>query len=314
MDLLSIATNWLGNAPDFAVPYALAALGLILSERAGVLSLGAEGLMLVGALAGIGAMLAFHDAAIALPLAMLAAALVSLLFAFMVIVLRIQQVIAGLALVFFCQGLTSLLGTVFDWTNKPVSSFGALPIPLLSDLPLVGRLFNQNLIVYLVPLLFWAAVHWLNRGTPGLRLRAVGENPQAADAAGISVPLWRFGAVVAGSALVGLAGAYISVVGTKLWIAGMTGGRGWIAVALVIFARWSPWRALVGALLFGCIEALIPQLAAAGVQLPQYFVLMTPYVVTLGVMVWVALARRGGQAVHDEPGALGQPYLREERR
>ncbi|MDQ7971265.1 MAG: ABC transporter permease [Rhodocyclaceae bacterium] len=314
MDLLAIATNWLGNAPDFAVPYALAALGLILSERAGVLSLGAEGLMLVGALAGIGAMLTFHDAAIALPLAMLAAAVVSLLFAFMVIVLRIQQVIAGLALVFFCQGLTGLLGTVLDWTNKPVSSFGALPIPLLSELPLVGRLFNQNLIVYLVPLLFWAAVHWLNRSTPGLRLRAVGENPQAADAAGISVPLWRFGAVVAGSALVGLAGAYISVVGTKLWIAGMTGGRGWIAVALVIFARWSPWRALAGALLFGCIEALIPQLAAAGVQLPQYFVLMTPYVVTLGVMVWVALARRGGQAVHDEPGALGQPYLREERR
>ncbi|HZF86571.1 MAG TPA: ABC transporter permease [Burkholderiaceae bacterium] len=314
MDLLAIATNWLGNAPDFAVPYALAALGLILSERAGVLSLGAEGLMLVGALAGIGAMLAFHDAAVALPLAMLAAAVVSLLFAFMVIVLRIQQVIAGLALVFFCQGLTGLLGTVFDWTNKPVSSFGALPIPLLSELPLVGRLFNQNLIVYLVPLLFWAAVQGLNRSTPGLRLRAVGENPQAADAAGISVPLWRFGAVVAGSALVGLAGAYISVVGTKLWIAGMTGGRGWIAVALVIFARWSPWRALAGALLFGCIEALIPQLAAAGVQLPQYFVLMTPYVVTLGVMVWVALARRGGQAVHDEPGALGQPYLREERR
>ncbi len=314
MDLLAIATNWLGNAPDFAVPYALAALGLILSERAGVLSLGAEGLMLVGALAGIGAMLAFHDAAVALPLAMLAAAVVSLIFAFMVIVLRIQQVIAGLALVFFCQGLTGLLGTVFDWTNKPVSSFGALPIPLLSELPLVGRLFNQNLIVYLVPLLFWAAVQGLNRSTPGLRLRAVGENPQAADAAGISVPLWRFGAVVAGSALVGLAGAYISVVGTKLWIAGMTGGRGWIAVALVIFARWSPWRALAGALLFGCIEALIPQLAAAGVQLPQYFVLMTPYVVTLGVMVWVALARRGGQAVHDEPGALGQPYLREERR
>ena len=123
--------------------------------------------------------------------------------------------------------------------------------------------------------------------------------------------MWRLAAVLAGSALVGLAGAYISVVSTKLWIAGMTGGRGWIAVGLVIFARWSPWKALVGALLFGCIEALIPQLAAAGVQLPQYFVMMTPYAVTLGVMVWVALARRGGD---DEPGALGQPYVREERR
>jgi ABC-type uncharacterized transport system permease subunit len=101
------------------------------------------------------------------------------------------------------------------------------------------------------------------------------------------------------------------VVSTKLWIAGMTGGRGWIAVGLVIFARWSPWKALVGALLFGCIEALIPQLAAAGVQLPQYFVMMTPYAVTLGVMVWVALGKRGHD---DEPGALGQPYVREERR
>lgn len=109
----------------------------------------------------------------------------------------------------------------------------------------------------------------------------------------------------------GLAGAYLSVVSTKLWVAGMTGGRGWIAVGLVIFARWSPWRALAGALLFGCIEALIPQLAAAGIRLPQYFVLMTPYVVTLAVMVWVALAGRGA---HSEPGALGEPYVREERR
>ncbi|RZA13165.1 MAG: ABC transporter permease, partial [Lysobacteraceae bacterium] len=155
-------------------------------------------------------------------------------------------------------------------------------------------------------------VWFLTRTTAGLRLRAVGENPQAADAAGISVTAWRFAAVLAGSALVGLAGAYISVVSTKLWIAGMTGGRGWIAVGLVIFARWSPWKALAGAVLFGCIEALIPQLAAAGVQLPQYFVLMTPYLITLAVMVWVAVgARRGADA---EPGALGQPYVREERR
>ena len=150
---------------------------------------------------------------------------------------------------------------------------------------------------------------WQVHAKAGLRLRAVGENPQAADAAGISRLALR--GVLAGSALVGLADAYISVVSTKLWIAGMTGGRGWIAVGLVIFARWSPWKALAGAVLFGCIEALIPQLAAAGVQLPQYFVLMTPYAITLAVMVWVAVARRGGDG---EPGALGQPYVREERR
>ncbi|MBT2326463.1 ABC transporter permease [Variovorax paradoxus] len=308
---MDIVLNWLANTPDFAVPYALAALGLIVCERAGVLSLGAEGLMLVGALAGIGAQLAFGEPAVSLGLAMLAAALVSLLFAAMAIWLRVNQVIAGLALVFFCQGLTALIGTLAQWTNQATPGIGTMALWPLSLLPGVGRLFQQNAVVWLTLPVFGAVSWFLLRTDAGLRLRAVGENPQAADAAGISVSAWRFAAVLAGSALVGLAGAYISVVSTKLWIAGMTGGRGWIAVGLVIFARWSPWKALAGALLFGCIEALIPQLAAAGVQLPQYFVLMTPYAVTLGVMVWVALARRGGDG---EPGALGVPYVREERR
>ena len=307
----SIALNWLASTPDFAVPYALAALGLIISERAGVLSLGAEGLMLVGALAGIGAQLAFGQPAVSLVLAMLAASAVSLLFAVMVIWLRVNQVIAGLALVFFCQGLTALVGSLAEWTNHATEGIGGMALWPLSLLPGVGRLFEQNAMVWLTLPIFVAVAWFFSRTSAGLRLRAVGENPQAADAAGLRVALWRLAAVLAGSALVGLAGAYISVVSTKLWIAGMTGGRGWIAVGLVIFARWSPWKALVGALLFGCIEALIPQLAAAGVQLPQYFVMMTPYAVTLGVMVWVALARRGGD---DEPGALGQPYVREERR
>ena len=307
----SIVLNWLASTPDFAVPYALAALGLIISERAGVLSLGAEGLMLVGALAGIGAQIALGQPAVSLVLAMLAASAVSLLFAVMVIWLRVNQVIAGLALVFFCQGFTALVGSLAEWTNHATEGIGSMALWPLSLLPGAGRLFEQNAMVWLTLPIFVAVAWFLSRTSAGLRLRAVGENPQAADAAGIRVTLWRLAAVLAGSALVGLAGAYISVVSTKLWIAGMTGGRGWIAVGLVIFARWSPWKALVGALLFGCIEALIPQLAAAGVQLPQYFVMMTPYAVTLGVMVWVALARRGGD---DEPGALGQPYVREERR
>ncbi|KLN54943.1 ABC transporter permease [Variovorax paradoxus] len=306
-----IVLNWLASTPDFAVPYALAALGLIISERAGVLSLGAEGLMLVGALAGIGAQIAMGQPAVSLVLAMLAASAVSLLFAVMVIWLRVNQVIAGLALVFFCQGLTALVGSLAEWTNHATGGIGAMALWPLSLLPGAGRLFEQNAMVWLTLPIFLAVAWFLSRTSAGLRLRAVGENPQAADAAGIRVTVWRLAAVLAGSALVGLAGAYISVVSTKLWIAGMTGGRGWIAVGLVIFARWSPWKALVGALLFGCIEALIPQLAAAGVQLPQYFVMMTPYAVTLGVMVWVALSRRGAD---EEPGALGLPYVREERR
>lgn len=308
---MELLTHWLGNAPDFAVPFALAALGLIITERAGVLALGAEGLMLVGALAGIGMQLGLGLAGLSLLVAMLAAGVVSLLFAVMVLVLRINQVIAGLALVFFCQGLTGLTGTVLGWTNRPVSGLHSLELWPLSELPVVGKVFVQNPLVYLTVLIFIAVVWFLQRTQTGLRLRAVGENPQAADAAGIPVLTYRLAAIVAGAALIGLAGAYIAVLSTKMWIADMTGGRGWIAVSLVIFARWSPWRALAGALLFGAIEALIPQLAAAGVRLPQYFVLMTPYAVTLLVMIWVAISSREQAS---QPGALGEPYIREQRR
>ncbi|RMX04925.1 ABC transporter permease [Corticibacter populi] len=307
---MDMVANWLGNAPVFVVPFALAALGLIITEKSGVLAIGAEGLMLVGALAGIGAQLHFGEVGLSLCIAMLAAALVSLLFAFMVLVLRLNQIIAGLALVFFCQGLTGLLGTLLEWTNRPVQGLPAWGLWPLSELPLVGKLFVQNPLVYATPLLFLAVVWVFERTTTGMRLRAVGENPQAADAAGISVTGMRLGAIVAGAMLIGLAGAYISVVSTKLWIADMTGGRGWIAVALVIFSRWSPWKALAGAVLFGCIEALIPQLAASGVKLPQYFMMMTPYIVTLVVMVLVA---RSGMARQAQPSALGLPFTREER-
>jgi simple sugar transport system permease protein len=293
---MNLFLSWLGSVPDFAVPYALAALGLIIAERSGVLSLGAEGLMLVGALAAIGCQLALGVTGVSLLVAMISAAVVSVLFAVMVVWLRINQVIAGLALVFFCQGLTGLLGTVLGWTNQPVTG--------------AAEWLGQNWVVWATPFIFWGVTAWLMRSASGLRLRAVGENPQAADAAGISVNGHRFWAIVLGATLIGLAGAFISLLSTKLWIANMTGGRGWIAIGLVIFARWSPWRALVGALLFGCIEALIPQLAAAGVKLPQYFVLMTPYLVTLLVMIWAATR----QQVQEQPGALGDPFVREERK
>jgi ABC-type uncharacterized transport system permease subunit len=309
--MLAFLGNWFASVPDFAVPYALAAVGLILTERSGVLSLGAEGLMLVGALAGVGAQIILRQhAVLSLLVAMGAAAFVSVLFAVMVIALRINQVIAGLALVFFCQGLTSMLGSRFGWVNVTTPGLPALTLWPLSALPVLGRLFQQNGLVYLAPFIVLAVTWFMQSTTPGLRLRSVGENPQAADAAGIGVFAYRFCAVLAGAALVGLAGGYLSVVSAKLWIEGMTGGRGWMAIGLVIFARWRPWRALAGAILFGGIEALIPQLAALGVRLPQYFVLMTPYVVTLAVMIWVATRAAPGDA---EPGALGQPFIREER-
>jgi general nucleoside transport system permease protein len=310
--MLEFLVNWLAATPTLAVPYALAALGLIIGERAGVLSLTAEGLMLVGALSGVAGYLLLGHAAAALLVAMAAAAALSTLFAALVVLLRVNQVIAGLALVFFCQGLTNLVGRVAGWSNQAIAGLGAVDLWPFSRLPFLGRiLFVQDPIVYLTIPIF-AAVTWLlMRTNTGLRLRAVGESPEAADSAGINVAAYRFCAVVAGSALVGLAGGYLSVAGAKIWIAGMTAGRGWIAVALVIFSRWRPWRALWGAILFGSIESLIPRIAAAGIQIPQYFAMMTPYAATLAVMLWVGVTKSWGS---DEPAALGQPYLREERR
>jgi general nucleoside transport system permease protein len=304
--------NWISSIPGLALPYALASIGLIIGERAGVLSLGAEGLMLVGALVGVGTVLTTNDPTLGLLTAMLAASLVSVLFAGLVVFLRVNQVIAGLSLVFFCQGLTNLVGTMLDWSNRTIPGLGPLPLGSLETLSVIGPvLFRHDALVYLlVPICL--LVQWmLTRTTFGLRLRAVGENPDAADSAGINVSLYRFLAVVGGSALIGLAGAYLSVVSARIWVAGMTGGRGWIAVALVIFARWNPGRALLGAVLFGGIEALIPQIAAAGIRLPQYYLLMTPYLATLAVMVWQGLKNRTGS---DEPDGLGKPFVREERR
>ena len=190
---MELMVLWLASIPDVAVPYALAALGLIIAERAGVLSLGAEGLMLVGALFAIGAQLRFGDTGLSLLLAMGAAAVVSLLFAAMVVWLRVNQVIAGLALVFFCQGLTGLLGTLLGWTNQPVTSTGAWALWPLSALPGIGRLFVQNPVAWATPLVFIAVWAWLMRSGAGLRLRAVGENrrPPTPPASAWPVCGWR---------------------------------------------------------------------------------------------------------------------------
>ena len=298
--------------PVFATPFALAALGLIVCERAGVLNLGAEGFMLTGALAGFAAA---HGLAlpplVALLAGALAGALYGALFAALTVLMRVNQVIVGLTLVFMAGGFTTLIADARGYVNRSIAGLGDVPLGPLADLPAIGPvLFGQDALVYATPLIVAAAVLVLARSTVGLRLRAVGDNPEAADAAGVNVTLYRLIAVLVGCALVGLAGAYLTVAVSKIWVDHVTGGRGWIAVALVIFARWSPWRALAGALLFGGIEALIPRVAAAGVPVPQYLLLTTPYLVTLAVMVWSA---RRPTRDWREPAALGQPFLREER-
>lgn len=289
--------NWLMNVPAFAAPFALGALGLILCERAGVLNLGAEGFMLAGALAGIGLTLQGWPPLIALAGSLLAGAAMGLLFALLAVCLRVNHVIAGLALVFFADALTRYIADGAGWTNQAIP--GLQPI-----------LFEQDIIVWLTPLLCLSCVWLLYRTRFGLNLRAVGENPSAADAAGVDVTNMRILALLLGTALIGLAGGYLTVVVTKIWTSGVIGGRGWIAIALVIFARWHPWRALLGAVLFGCIEALIPRIAATGLDVPRYFLQMTPYLATLVVMVWTAAYSNRSDA---QPAALGRHHIREDR-
>jgi ABC-type uncharacterized transport system permease subunit len=310
---MEFLVNWLATTPSFAEPYMLAALGLMISERAGVLSLGAEGFMLTGALASVAACLSLGcGAPLALLVALLVTAIASILFAVFTTFLRINQVIAGLTTVFFFQGVTDMVGTLGDWNSHVIAGLDRLPLGPLARIPVLGPIFfNQDFVIYLTVPLVIAIQLFLSRSMTGLRLRAVGDSPETADAAGVSVGLYRFAAVVMGAAIVGLAGAYLALADVKVWSPGLTHGRGWIAIALVIFARWRPWRAFFGALLFGGIESLIPQIAAAGIHVPQYFMLMTPYIATLIVMIRAGV---GKGAVSGAPLALGRPFVREERR
>lgn len=295
---MDLVANWLTAVPSAALPFALATLGLILCEKAGVLNLGAEGFLTAGALAGAGAMIAGASPYWALMASVFAGVALGLVFAVLVAGLRINHVIAGLAMVFFAQALTSLIGEEQGWTNQAIDGLPAVAL-------------RQDLLIWLTPLMFLGVTWFLNRTRFGLNWRAVGENPDAADAAGINVTAMRYLAVLTGCALLGLAGGYLMVGIAQIWVDSVTGGRGWIAVALVIFARWAPWRALAGAILFGGIEALIPRLTASGIALPQYALLMTPYLATLVVMIWTSM--RAG-SVSAQPASLGTHHIREDRR
>lgn len=304
--------NWIAFTPIFSLPLLLASLGLIINERAGVMNLSAEGMMLVGALAGV----AFYFETgqspwLGLLMSGVAGVALAFVFAVLVVTIRVSQVVVGIALVFFASGLTGLVGT--GWTEKAVTGFKGLDMGPLSTIPGIGPIFfHQDIVVYLAIPLFILVWRFLFHSVTGMKLRSVGENPQAADAAGIDVEQYRFLAVLAGGLFCGLAGGYLSLRASEIWVEDMTAGRGWIAVALVIFSRWRPGRALLGALLFGGIEALIPRLQAAGATVPTFILQMLPYLATFAVLIYVALTTRLGTS--SGPAALGTPYVREDRR
>jgi simple sugar transport system permease protein len=280
-------------------------LGLLINEKAGVVNLGAEGLMLCAAIAGFAAVVHTGNDWLGFAAGMGAGAVLAAIFGVLVIWLGTNQYATGLALSLFGVGFSAFVGTGYVQAKLPERM--KFEVPGLADLPFIGpALFKQHPMVYLVILFTIALIWFLQRSRAGLVLRAVGESPQSAHALGYSVRGIRLGAVVTGGALCGLAGAYISIIYTPLWVEGMIAGKGWIALALTTFATWRPARVLLGAYLFGGVTMLQFHLQASGVEMPSQFLSMLPYLATIVVL---ALISRNPQWIRvNMPASLGKPF------
>ena len=290
-----------------AVPLIFAGLGELVVERTGVLNLGVEGMMLVGAIAGFAAAAeSGYGVAVGLPAGALAGAATAMVFAFFALSLAANQSACGLALTIFGIGLSAFIGQSYISYSLP--GLKPIAIPLLSDLPLLGPvLFTQDAVVYL-SLIAYALVTWtLSKTRLGLLLKAVGESPEAAHAIGYPVIAIRIGAVAFGGAMAGIAGAYLSTVYTPLWVQNMSAGRGWIAVALVVFASWKPARLMLGAYLFGAVTILQFHAQGLGILVPVQFLAALPYVATIVVLVIISRDRRVLQ--NNLPASLGKTFL-----
>jgi simple sugar transport system permease protein len=286
-------------------PLVYAALGELVTEKSGVLNLGVEGMMLVGAVVSFIVAATTKSPWLGVGAGMLAGAALALLFAVVTLTLQANQVASGLALSLFGVGLSAFVG--LDYVSVVIEPIRPLAIPALSDLPVVGKLlFGHNPLVYLSLGLF-ALIQWfLYRTRAGLIVRAVGESPQSAHAIGYPVVRIRYLAVMFGGACSGLAGAYLAIAYTPLWVEGMTAGRGWIALALVVFATWKPWRVLAGAYLFGGVTLAQFQVQALGIEIPSQYLSMLPYLAT--IVVLAIISRDAATIRMNAPASLGKPY------
>jgi simple sugar transport system permease protein len=288
-------------------PLIIAALGELVTEKAGVLNLGAEGIMAVGAIAGFAAAHHSGSASFGAFAGIGAGALMSLVFAFLTLTLMANQVASGLALSIFGVGLSAFIGKPYESATLP--AVPTLRIPLLADIPVLGpAVFDQQWLVYGSWALFAGIVWFLYRSRAGLVLRAIGEAPASAHSIGYPVIRIRYLATLFGGAMGGLGGAFLSVFYTPLWVEGMVAGRGWIALALVVFATWRPLRVLVGAYLFGgvMIAQLFVQGSGAQLEIPSQFLSSLPYWAT--IIVLVAISRNVNTIRLNSPASLGQPY------
>ena len=284
---------------------AIAALGLLINEKAGIVNLGAEGMMLCAAIAGFATVVHTGNSWLGFAAGMAAGAALAAVFGFLVIWLNTNQYATGLALSLFGAGFSAFAGIKYVQEKLPEQA--QYPIPLLADVPFMGpALFRQHPMVYIAMAITGGLIWFLYRTRAGLVLRSVGENPESAHALGYPVRRIRLAAVVAGGALCGLAGAYVSVVYTPLWVEGMIAGKGWIALALTTFATWRPARVLLGAYLFGGVTMLQFHLQGLGVDIPSQFLTMLPYLST--IVVLVLISRNPLWIRVNMPSSIGKPF------
>ncbi|HEY4372803.1 MAG TPA: ABC transporter permease [Burkholderiales bacterium] len=304
---LASLTPLFASAIGAAIPLLLAALGELVAERSGVLNLGVEGMMLLGAVTAFMVVAGGGGLTLALGAACLAGMLAALLFGFVTLTLQANQVAAGLALTILGSGVSAFLGRGYSG-NPAKLAFTELPIPGLSRLPLVGpALFSMNALGYLAVLLTIATAWFLYRTKSGLILRSVGESPVVAQSLGLPVISIRYAATLFGGLMAGLAGCYYAIAQFKMWQEGLTSGNGWIALALVVFASWRPGRLVLGALLFGGVTAFGLYLQAVGVQVSVFALSALPYVAT--VVVLAAISRDQRALRRNAPASLGQSYF-----
>ncbi len=317
--MIALLTSLLAITLRAGTSLIFATIGEIYTERSGILNLGIEGMMLMSAVTSFATVYYTDNLFLAILVAMIVGGMLAAIHAFLSITMRANQVVSGLCITLFGSGMASFLGQRLGPASNSGylvglvgSKFEAVAIPLLSRLPVIGVIFNLDILTYIVYLLLPLSWYYLYKTRNGLNLRAVGENPQTADAMGINVGRIRYFYTIIGGMLVGIGGAHLSLSYAPGWSENITGGRGWIVIALVIFSMWNPARAIWGAIIFGGINAVQFRLQASGTTIPASFLNMLPYLVTIIVLViltwWEALSKRIGA-----PSALAQSYMREEK-
>ncbi|MGD2015627.1 MAG: ABC transporter permease [Desulfobacterales bacterium] len=317
--MIALFTSLLAITLRAGTSLIFASIGEIYTERSGILNLGIEGMMLMSAVTSFATVYYTGNLFLGILIAMLVGGVLAAIHAFLSITMRANQVVSGLCITLFGSGMATFLGQKLGPESNSSylvglvgNKFEPAAIPLLSSLPIVGAVFNQDVLTYVVYLLVPISWYYLFKTRNGLNLRAVGENPQTADAMGINVGKVRYLYTVIGGMLVGIGGAHLSLSYAPGWTENITGGRGWIVIALVIFSMWNPARAIWGAVIFGGINAVQFRLQASGTTIPASYLNMLPYLTTIIVLViltwWEALSKRVGA-----PSALAKSYMREDK-